>query len=86
MVIEDSSNSRFNRKDIILNVANKEGGAHVDSTLDEAYANLTRFNSMRWSANILARDIELSSPVYPSVRQIAHEVMKSVLDEFPKIG
>lgn len=31
----DNKNNKFSRKDIILSVANKDGGAHVDPELEE---------------------------------------------------
>jgi hypothetical protein len=38
MVMRDAENRRFSRADLVLTVANQDGGAHVDPTLDEDYA------------------------------------------------
>ena len=65
-------------------MANQDGGGHVDPSLDEAYANLSRFNSLGWKIFIgdcPAKDFE-KGPELPSVRQIAYEVIKSLSDEF----
>ena len=85
-VIKDKYGKTFTRKDLILSVANTDGGAHVDPKLDETYSNLTRFNSIGWK--FFSRGVEddfRNSPVLPSVRQIAHEVLKTLKDEFPEL-
>jgi len=85
-VIKDKYGNTFTRKDLILNASNTDGGAHVDPELDVAYANLSRFNSLGWK--VFRNDIEddfRNSPVLPSVRQIAHEVLKTLNDEFPEL-
>jgi len=84
IVLKDNANNTFTRKDLVLAVANKEGGAHIDPKLDEAYANLSRFNSMAWKffKSGVERDFK-NSPVLPSIRQITHEVLKTLKDEFP---
>ena len=85
-VIRDRQGNIFTRKDIILAMANKEGGAHVDPELDEAYAKLTRFHSQGWQfrADGIRQPPE-NSLVAASVRQIAHEVAQSVAQSFPEL-
>lgn len=79
---KDRTGNIFTRKDLVLTVANKEGGAHIDPELDEAYANLSRFNSLGWRVFTQGKDKGFeNSPVLPSIRQIAHEVMKTLRDE-----
>ncbi len=84
VVIRDNLNNIFTRKNLVLDIANKEGGAHVDPTLDQAYANLSRFHSLGWKffRGDVAEDFK-NNPVLPSVRQITHEVLKTLKDEFP---
>ena len=84
VVIRDNQNNEFTRKNLVLNLANKEGGAHVDPKLDEAYANLSRFHSLGWKfiKGDVVEDFK-NSPVLPSIRQITHEVIKTLKDEFP---
>jgi len=85
IVIVDSDRNQFTRKSLILNVANKDGGAHVDSTLDEEYVALSRFNSMSWK--IVVGGIESpfkNRPELASIRQMTHEVLKTLKDEFPE--
>ena len=86
-VLKDIKGSLFTRRDLILTFANKEGGAHVDPELDQAYANLTRFNSLAWKVYTKDGKKDMDNPVPPTIRQIAHEVIKTlkdgVLDLFP---
>ena len=87
-IYKDNADNIFTRKDLVLAVANKEGGAHIDPKLDQAYANLSRFNALGWRAFIRGIDQDFkNTPVLPSIRQIAHEVLKTlkagVLDLFP---
>ena len=51
VVIRDRTGQVFSRKDLVLALANKEGGAHVDPLLDDRYAGLVRFHSMGWTVN-----------------------------------
>jgi len=86
IMYRDNTGNTFTRKDLVLAVANKEGGAHIDPKLDQAYANLSRFNSLGWKAVISGVDQDFkNTPVLPSIRQIAHEVLKTLKDEFPSL-
>jgi hypothetical protein len=40
---------RLSRGDLVAALANQDGGAHVDATLTEAYAELTRLNGLGWA-------------------------------------
>jgi hypothetical protein len=48
IVLVDAQKNEFTRRDIVLNLANKEGGAHVDHQIDEKYNNLRKNNSQGW--------------------------------------
>ena len=48
-IIFDDKKNKFTRHDIVTYVANQDGGAHVDSELDESYATLTKMNSLGWT-------------------------------------
>jgi hypothetical protein len=69
----------LSRKQMILSVANQDGGAHIDPSLNEAYAHLSRGSGMGWyfqseeETHYLIRPPELAA-----VRQIAHEMLKSL--------
>jgi len=66
----------FCRRDLILNVADTDGGAHVDPDLDEAYTDLSRKNSLGWM--FFVGNIEetfIGRPELACMRQIAEEVL-----------
>ncbi len=86
-VILDKNKSKFSRKLLVLSLSNKDGGAHVDHTLDEQYANLSRFNSLNWVLITSEHEIKGPStgPEIASVRQIAYEVLLTLKDEFPDL-
>lgn len=76
VVFKDQRGNRFSRKDIVLTVANQDGGAHVDPELDEDYDALSKKNTLGWTFK--SGDAEIpwpSNPVPASIRQIAHEVL-----------
>ena len=87
IVFKDSVGNLFTRGDIIKTLANKEGGAHVDPELNADYVNLSKFNSLGWKSVVRKGDViketDMGNPVLPSMRQIAHEVIKTLRDEFP---
>jgi hypothetical protein len=84
-IIFASKGDLLTRKDLILSVANKDGGAHVDPKLDEVYAKLTRFNLLGWKYTKDGKEKSfIVGPEFASIRQISHEVLKSLKDEFPE--
>lgn len=83
VVIRDEEGKTFSRKEIILNIANKDGGAHVDPRLNKAYSMLSNGQTVGWQGvqggkieNV--RFIELAT-----ARQIAHEVLGSLARNMP---
>jgi hypothetical protein len=87
-VVKDQKNRVMTRKDIITNVCNKDGGAHLDEKLNGVYSDLTRNNSYghryfsKDSQGNILRDEDIKGAELASVRQITHEVLKSFRDEF----
>jgi hypothetical protein len=90
-VIKDFDGNVFSRKDVILNVADTDGGAHVDPSLERTYAKLTRENSCQmlfgnidmshgWPETLAGHKMSpMESPVNASIRQIGHEVLKTLV-------
>lgn len=74
-IIFDDKYNVFTRKDIIGFVANQDGGAHVDSDLDEKYAALTKHNSLGWTDQ--NGNKARNNPAYNAIRQIAQELLIS---------
>jgi hypothetical protein len=114
-VVKDADGTLFSRKDFVLALVNKEGGAHIDPEIQESYNKIANFNSLGWSysegpeGRVLtgppipvgqglpadigvptsqktvpkpdegwADPIPMTNPVPYMVRQISHEVVKSV--------
>lgn len=79
IVLVDLEKNEFSRKDIVLYLANKDGGAHVDHEIDERYHNLRTKNSLGW-ISVLGdgRKIAGEDQVPATMRQIAHELIKSL--------
>lgn len=84
IIIIDKMRNEFSRKDMVLLVSNKNAGAHGDPELDHAYAALKRYNSSGYAASDskgTGRSLEGVELV--TIRQICHEGLKSLKDEFP---
>ncbi len=72
-------NRLFTRRELILALANKEGGAHVDPTLDETYALLARDCDFGMTVGIGEQKFQWKqNPFLPSVRQIGHEMLRTL--------
>jgi len=84
VIFVDEAKRETTRKDLILAVANKDGGAHVDPVLDEKYACLSRRNSLAWRYCGPNGDLPLDGPQLAAARQIAHEVLRSFNPMMPK--
>ena len=83
IVIKTAEGTTFTREQLVLAMANKDGGAHVDPKLDSDYANLTKFNSQGWTVDTDgSTDAPDNSIADASVRQIAFELEQSLLASF----
>jgi hypothetical protein len=77
-VIVDPKKNIFTRKRLVLELADTDGGAHVDQALKMDYHDLTRNNSAGWFLKDQWGKIQnLDNPVPPSIRQIAFEVTET---------
>jgi hypothetical protein len=83
VIFVDQKGSETSRKDLILAVANKDGGAHLDPVLHGKYADLSRRNSLAWQFSSPTGDIPLEGPEKAAVRQITHEILKSLSPTMP---
>ena len=89
IVFADARKRTLTRKDLVLTAANQDGGAHVDASLNETYAAFTKDNALGWRAGTKQGERPLEKPEYPAIRQIAHEVLKTIVPGYakkPKIG
>lgn len=74
----------FSRKDLVLYVANTDGGSHVDSMLDETYMAISRWNAIGITTIQNGIEKPIDNPVFPCIRQIAHEVLTTLQERLPK--
>jgi hypothetical protein len=85
IIFIDIRGQAISRRELILSHADKDGGAHVDPALDEKYGELSRQNSMGWIVSGGSQqDSALRAPERASVRQIAHEVLKTLKPGYEK--
>jgi len=80
----DARGNHITREDLVLSMAEQDGGVHKDSGLNQPYADLSRNNSMRW---VIENGVS-SAPLYgveeAAVRQIAHELLKTLIPGYKK--
>ncbi len=78
-VAGDNAGHKFSRRDLVLTVANQDGGSHVDEMLPERYFALSRLNSQEVMAGSGEDTVPPSNdPVAVAVRQVAHEVERTL--------
>lgn len=96
-VVEDSERHKFNRRQLVLTMADKDGGSHIDPKIDLLYKMLKDGNTSGWgyqkdvTRNPSLESKEVSTPslqpipnqLAAAVRQIAHEVIRSIEAAFP---
>lgn len=75
-IIFDDTRNKFTRRDIVKYIANQDGGSHVASELNEAYAALTKMNSLGWIDS--HGNVSVNNPAYQAIRVIANEVLVSI--------
>jgi hypothetical protein len=87
-VVRDQRGHAFARSDFILNVANKDGGAHIDAILGPAYAALTRSNSLgvTGSDSLGVQQPLGKSVALASVRQISFELDQTLRAQGEALG
>jgi hypothetical protein len=84
IVFVDDRKERLSRKQLVLAVANQDGGAHVDPKLNETYARLSRHNSLGWVVTDGKTSKPIPKPERAAIRQIAHEVLVSCVPDYKK--
>jgi len=85
IILIDTEGNRFNRKELVLNVADCDGGAHIDPKLKHSYVNISIDNKVGLKAFSKGKKDFQNRLVFPSIRRISHEVFKTLVDEFPDL-
>jgi len=87
IVIADKYQQTLTRKELILSLSDQDGGAHIDPKINEKYGHITRLNSLEIFRN---KDEKKQGPLKNShlisVRQITHEVIKTLESDYEKFG
>jgi hypothetical protein len=82
IVIDDSHGNLLKRKDLILSISNQDGGAHVDPELNIPYGSIAKLKTQEKGIIIgNGRGFRMSL-IQASVRQIADELIRTLMDEF----
>jgi len=76
-VFRTSDGLQLSRRALILALANKDGGAHVDTKLDSAYAAISRNHAIGWIFSNGELSYAIRAPELAAGRQIAHEILKT---------
>lgn len=84
IVFKDDRSDMLSRRQLVLTVADQDGGAHVDTALDPVYARLSRGNSLGWRRYVNGQDEALENPTPGALRQVAHEVLRTVIPAYRK--
>ncbi|MBT2518759.1 hypothetical protein J7E29_15040 [Streptomyces sp. ISL-90] len=77
--IVDSNFTPISRRQIVLWLSNKDGGAHIDAHLPPAYAEVARGSSMGITLSRLdGKSSKDDNPIPAAMRQIAEEVRHTI--------
>jgi hypothetical protein len=84
VILTDQEGNEFSRRSLVLALANQDGGAHVDPELRPGYAALVKENSLgKNGAGPGQEPRPLLNIALASVRQIAHELLRTFERELP---
>lgn len=81
LVFKHEDRIRFSRKDLVLQMANKEGGSHVDPNLTPEYEEI-RIDSLGFRFGNDAGELPRNDVVSATIRQIAHEVLETLQEGY----
>jgi len=84
VVFVDDQKQALTRKELVLAVANQDGGAHVDPALNETYARLSRHSSLGWVISSAGETHPIPKAERAAIRQIAHEALKTLIPTYAK--
>lgn len=84
IVFVDKNKNQFTRKNLVLSVANQDGGAHVDPLISQNYAQLSRHNSLGWVHGVNENTDPIPNAEKAAIRQIAHETLRSLVPSYEK--
>ena len=87
IVFANMGEQPLTRKDVVLLLANKDGGAHVDPSIDAHLARVSRLNALQtYEVTPDGTERPITRPELPAMRQIAHEVLRALIPSYRKEG
>lgn len=85
IIFRDLEGHQISRKNLVVTMANQDGGAHVDPSINEEYSRLSKGKSLGRMYSVDGKKwFDMLSADLASVRQIAHEVLKSLIPNYTK--
>ena len=84
LIYIDSKGYELTRKTLVESVAEQDGGVHIDKKLNANYAAISRHKSHGIFQAINGHYQQLEGIELAMIRQIVHEFLKSIADEFPQ--
>jgi hypothetical protein len=81
-VFVDEARRQLTRRDVVLTVASKDGGANVDASLSMLYARLLGYNP---SATAESTGEAITSQERAAIRQIVHEALRTLFPTYRKM-
>lgn len=86
MIVLSDGERNFSRKKLVLTLANKDGGVHIDRKLPPDYYALTRNNTLNvFHVDKENKENNVIGIELASLRQIAFELVKSLEAKFPNL-
>jgi len=86
VLAEDAPGPWHSRRQLILAVANKEGGSHVDPKRAPWYGRIASGEAMLMRLTGPDGELLVRHPSLASVRQVAQEVEQALVRRFPELG
>lgn len=83
LVFDDKQGGQLTRSSVVLHMANQDGGAHVDETIGQTYAAISRSSSL-WKLTGPNGDAPFFGAELAAVRQIAHEVLCTLVPGYSR--
>lgn len=86
IVVKDKRGTTYTREELILTTADKDGGAHVDPTISDAFANLESGEGIGWRNDHNGKSYPIEVNVaYESIRQITYEALCTLHNKYPEL-
>jgi len=83
-VVRDLRGRTFSRLELVQEVRDADGGAHLDAELGETYADFKSGRYMGWRIEVDEKKSPIPHPHLACMRQIAHETLLTLQDAAPE--